>query len=841
MVALTLFSHSCQKSPAPQEAPSETPGSEKTLGSLHEEYQNQESREASQVEVSRQEAAAVIGGKINELSGSGLVIKFGGAGQEKFVTFDKTQNSAIYFESPVPNDKLENWQIVAQPDSPQQYCEIGQSSAGLDNTQDIVEINCSSQIYTLSGSVSGANGKVVLANKRNPAENSKAIIEPQHQIFLFEGRFSEGEIYSIEVESSPQGQTCYLPNPAGAFQRSDIHNLEVICKETAYIGGAVESGEIQEGGDSGRLHFWLYHDKEHYYNPVYRYSLATLDGPLKEFPFEFPLSAGTYYLRVFRDSDRDSLPTMGSDPQSTAIGPIAAPGPQAATVSVVLQETQHADRYLYTNAYMFHEPRWKPYQGGVCGGLYLKLETGAIGGTAENLSNPMARLPDYGIYYLHDDGGCGDGQGNLNSSYDDSQGDGNYSYGLPAEGLLYAGEYLFFYANIKYDFIHFGRDTIEVLSGLDPLILLENNLGAQASPVLNPEFRWSPVSGAMSYEVEIVSNDGFYSNSGDPWRFTNSLFYYPEGRYTLEDNKSYMARIFAYDTDRTLDDDFDAAARGPEHFFVTDTSGTNSTPISGALENLLNPERGVILYASGNPAAGWEASLFLPPHSDTYQVSVLNDTAAKPVVFAALNVDSTGHIYSHQNYSTSKWIVGESFEAGIPQSINIMWPLTPALAAPPNLTTGAGFSPSFSWAPYSQYAPEKWSQILIVRRGATEAPDFIFGLPSHVTSFDLSNPEEATFPESYDIKKLLLCLNSGGEWNDNINSCSIELPEAPLALGDPEMRSWSLMIVECDFGEHLGRFDGDENGYNDYSDCVMDIILKRALPYAVSQEWVFTP
>ncbi len=790
-------------------------------------------------------------GQVNGLAGEGLVVQLHYAeattehAQTEFITVNGSGNSVTYFENPVSPEILRA-EIVGQPSSPEQYCEIKPSNENAGVTPASVQIDCSDQIYLLAGYAAGQTGTVTLANKTDPQHIARATIQSGDQTFQFDRRFSRGEIFSIEVVSQPEGQTCYLPNGNGSIRSSDRLDLSLICKPTKYIGGTVSFGDAPSEENYGDLHFWFYHQKEYYYHPVYRYAISAPQGKLADFPFEFPVSAGTYYVRIFRDKNNDGLPTVGSDPQSASAGPVVAEDRNVEDLQINLIDTTYLDRYLNLNAYMYNEPLWRPYGGGVCGGLYLRLEAGDVWGDANFLSGPMAQIPDFGIYYLYDDGGCGDGQGNMDQSFDQSKDDLNYSYGISDESYLYAGEYLFFYQNTKYDVIHFYRDEISVLQALDPMIIPNKPDTSQAVPVLNPEIRWNPIAGALSYEVELTGHQGLYTNRDDPWRFTNTAYYYPEGRYTLADDQSYMVRLFAYDTDRTLQTDFDAASRGPEFFFITDTDGANSITLSGTITNRFQPEAGVILYGSGDAVGGWQGSLFLEPGINEYELAVLYGNTSDAIVMAALNLDLTGQMYSFDNYSTRKWAVASPGESANNLEVNLSWPVNPALVAPYESESGVGFSPRFIWRDYSSNmssgvtfnAPVAWSQVIWIRNTAKPGfPEIAYGLPNGVSSFDPA----MTGYQIYDIAHAHHCMAANGVWNDDNNTCSIPVTGSLNKLNDAGPWSWSVMIVDCDYRDHELHLDSDENGFDDYTDCVLDTIQGKRPAYAEAPPSVFAP
>jgi len=108
--------------------------------------------------------------------------------------------------------------IGKQPDN--QICELIKQSTGL-------QIECFSNIYTLSVEVSGISGELILKNV-----DGILLKIASNGIYSFEKKYSLGQEYEISVVSDPVGQTCNIPNSKGSVDKQT--SLSVKCHTNHY-------------------------------------------------------------------------------------------------------------------------------------------------------------------------------------------------------------------------------------------------------------------------------------------------------------------------------------------------------------------------------------------------------------------------------------------------------------------------------------------------------------------------------------------------------------------------------------------------------------------------------
>ncbi|MCB0271948.1 MAG: hypothetical protein KDD46_02910 [Bdellovibrionales bacterium] len=80
--------------------------------------------------------------------------------------------------------------------------------------------------FTISGSVDGAEGEVVL---RETKIDQVVTIKPQSNEFTFEKFYEEDDPYVVQIEKHPNGQCCKFIEAEGLMGSHDINNLYLSC------------------------------------------------------------------------------------------------------------------------------------------------------------------------------------------------------------------------------------------------------------------------------------------------------------------------------------------------------------------------------------------------------------------------------------------------------------------------------------------------------------------------------------------------------------------------------------------------------------------------------------
>ena len=147
-----------------------------------------------------------------------------------------TSNGSFSFSTPITSGANYSVTVATQPTG--QVCTVNNGS-GSNATNNInnISVSCSTNTYSISGSVSGlTSGQqlTLLLNGSNP------LIQSNAESFVFQNNISAGGSYSITVGTQPLGQTCTVSNGVGSNVQSNISNIAVSCTTNQYtIGGTI--------------------------------------------------------------------------------------------------------------------------------------------------------------------------------------------------------------------------------------------------------------------------------------------------------------------------------------------------------------------------------------------------------------------------------------------------------------------------------------------------------------------------------------------------------------------------------------------------------------------------
>lgn len=588
-------------------------------------------------------------------------------------------------------------------------------------------------------------------------------------------------------------------------------------------------------------------------------------------PFSFAVSDGNYHLRAFRDSFGplgqfgqsplpDGQPTLGADDQAPGLAVTVAGADSSGHNLDMDSSANQDDRFFFFMAYTINESAeasppyyssgqdWLPGEG-LCGGYYLRFDTRAAdGANPDNMSAPMVQGPDGSNFALLNDSGCTSSvHDNTSMSYDENEDPNSYSYGIPdpTEGMV--GDYTFFYRQLDEDLIHIQVDNIAQMTKLDRRVIVTAPTGATANANLRPTITWEPIAGAGAYQVSVESIDGSYRNDADNVHnvVTSPSYSFPAAVPSLTDDLAYRVRITIWDVDPTAGGDFDAIAYGTENAFMTDVDGANSVLVSGSLTNNSNGSGRVQIFGQlrENHNDLTVATLWMQtPLPASYQLMMPTDPHNTPcdadpktamrdcvgTVYGFIDSDASGELWGAQSYRQPYH--DEARALDLRNNVNgadLRFTEPVLLLSPVDGASDVASHVDFVWQDYATSAAGflptgPWSYILFYTRSFTDGlPEAVWGLPSTTTHFDMSAPPAD--PDKYDV----INLASQGQ------TPSL----AQLQSGD---WTWTVLVLECDYQAYLDNTDADDNGSDDYTDCLNEVLGNDGAGYASSASWSFT-
>ncbi len=177
-----------------------------------------------------------IGGTVTGLLGAGLVIQNNGA--DDLVV---NAGGSFTFTTPIESGSTFEVTVQAQPALPTQTCTVSGGTGtvgGGDVTS--VAINCTTNSYTIGGTISGLAGTVRLRNN-----GGNDLVLTANGTFAFSAPVLSGQMYAVTVAAnpvSPISQTCMVTNGAGTVGGSDVTTVQVTCTTNSFTIGGTVSG-----------------------------------------------------------------------------------------------------------------------------------------------------------------------------------------------------------------------------------------------------------------------------------------------------------------------------------------------------------------------------------------------------------------------------------------------------------------------------------------------------------------------------------------------------------------------------------------------------------------------
>jgi hypothetical protein len=190
------------------------------------------SQSISSVSISCSNTPGALGGTISGLTTAGLILKNGS--DELTVA---SGSSTFQFSSTVADGATYAVTVKTQPTG--KTCSVSSGSgtmvsAGITN----VQVTCSSNSYSISGSISGLTTSGL--KLKNGAE--VLTVSSGATTFGFSNSVAYGGTYSVSIDTQPTGHTCSLSNSSGTMGAANLSAVQVTCSVNAYSLSGTISG-----------------------------------------------------------------------------------------------------------------------------------------------------------------------------------------------------------------------------------------------------------------------------------------------------------------------------------------------------------------------------------------------------------------------------------------------------------------------------------------------------------------------------------------------------------------------------------------------------------------------
>jgi hypothetical protein len=177
-----------------------------------------------------------IGGNVTGLMGTGLVLRDNGGDNLPI-----TASGSFVFAMPVASGAAYLVTVQTQPTGPTQTCTVsaGSGTVAAGNVSGVT-VNCTTNSYTVGGTISGLSGTVVLRNG-----GADDLVLTANAPFAFATPIVSGGAYAVTVQTqpgSPTSQTCAVTAGSGTVAGANVASVVVTCMTNSYTIGGTVSG-----------------------------------------------------------------------------------------------------------------------------------------------------------------------------------------------------------------------------------------------------------------------------------------------------------------------------------------------------------------------------------------------------------------------------------------------------------------------------------------------------------------------------------------------------------------------------------------------------------------------
>jgi N-acetylneuraminic acid mutarotase len=178
-----------------------------------------------------------VGGTISGLAANGLVLANNGESLSPMAGA-----TAFMFSTLLPRGG--SYAVTVQSSPAGFTCSVANGAGTLDNgSVSNVAVTCSTQSFTLGGTVSGlTEAGLLLANGPD-----RLAVPADATSFILPTSVAFDDAYAVSVAAQPPGLTCSVANGSGAMGSANVSNVVVTCSDQSFTLGGTVSGLIGTG------------------------------------------------------------------------------------------------------------------------------------------------------------------------------------------------------------------------------------------------------------------------------------------------------------------------------------------------------------------------------------------------------------------------------------------------------------------------------------------------------------------------------------------------------------------------------------------------------------------
>ena len=177
-----------------------------------------------------------VGGTITGLAASDSVILQDNGADNLTVS----ANGTFTFATPVASGANYAVTVLTEPGAPAQTCTVsGDTGTVVAGNVTSVTVNCSTNTYTVGGTISGLAGTLVLQD--NGSDN---LTLTTNGTFAFATPVASGVAYAVTVLTQPgaPAQTCVVASGSGSVTNANVTSVAITCTTNTYTVGGTISG-----------------------------------------------------------------------------------------------------------------------------------------------------------------------------------------------------------------------------------------------------------------------------------------------------------------------------------------------------------------------------------------------------------------------------------------------------------------------------------------------------------------------------------------------------------------------------------------------------------------------
>ena len=244
-----------------------------------------------------------VGGVVSGLSGT---VVFQNNGKDD-LTVGTTGPFTGPFTFSTPLEAGSTYTVTVKTQPAGQTCSIVKGTGVIPGADvDTVSVTCSQFAYTVSGTVTGLSGTVVLQNN-----DTDLLTIVTKGTFTFIIPLADKTTYDVIVRADPESQGCTLSNGSGTLNGADVTDVTVTCQDALAWDAPVS--DIDGSIMAGVAGYKIYYGTE---PGVYTGSIDVGNKtryPVADFSGKVPDKGITYYITVTAYDDDKTTESACSD------------------------------------------------------------------------------------------------------------------------------------------------------------------------------------------------------------------------------------------------------------------------------------------------------------------------------------------------------------------------------------------------------------------------------------------------------------------------------------------------------------------------------------------------